>query len=178
VTETTNPVHLVIVFGPASVEAERLASSAAVGAVQARGSIRLRRTDVFGGGPAGEIERIRKAYVVPTNHDFEWADAIVVATSDSGAMDWRAFLAISAEGVLRAGAVISPGDEHAAGPTAVLLDRAIPVIGSHRALDSGSPNNEALITGRRIVLVTRLLKAGPSTVEDARSLLPPGHELQ
>jgi hypothetical protein len=77
-----SPINVLIVFYSCCGDTEKLALAAAVGAVQARGSIRMRRlTD------AGEdivacreaLARMRREYVPPTAADVLWADAVIVA---------------------------------------------------------------------------------------------------
>ena len=79
-------VNVVVVFYSRLGSTERLALAAAVGAVQARANIRLRRlpdaTDdaVINSFPEWRAnrDRMRKEYVAPRDADAEWADAILV----------------------------------------------------------------------------------------------------
>jgi len=64
-------VNVVIVFDSRDESIERLALAAAVGAVQGRAFIRLRR---FPGTPD------HREYVTPRDADAEWADAFLVAS--------------------------------------------------------------------------------------------------
>lgn len=75
---------------------ERLALACAVGAVEARGRIRLRRVPDEGASPASAVEteameRMRKEYVTPTDRDIEWADALVLCGTGR-APGWRLYL--------------------------------------------------------------------------------------
>ncbi len=74
-----NPTHVLVVFYSRCGTTEKLALAAAVGAVQARADIRLRRlTDVTEVAQCrDEIARMRKAYVAPAEGDVLWADAII-----------------------------------------------------------------------------------------------------
>ena len=74
-----NPTHVLVVFYSRCGTTEKLALAAAVGAVQARANIRLRRLpDVTEVAQCGdEIARMRKEYVAPAEGDVLWADAII-----------------------------------------------------------------------------------------------------
>ena len=74
-----NPTHVLVVFYSRCGTTEKLALAAAVGAVQARADIRLRRlTDVTEVAQCrDEIARMRKEYVAPAGGDVLWADAII-----------------------------------------------------------------------------------------------------
>jgi multimeric flavodoxin WrbA len=91
----TQPVVLVV-FACQSEEIEKLALSAAVGAVQARGMIRLRRLpDTENFEPTAELLRMRKEYVAPAESDVLGADALILASgADAGesSRQWRSFL--------------------------------------------------------------------------------------
>ena len=75
----TTPNHVLVVFYSRRGSTEKLALASAVGAVQSRANIRLRRL------PDGaelaesneETVRMRKEYVTPAEADVLWADAIV-----------------------------------------------------------------------------------------------------
>ena len=76
-----SPVNVLVIFYCCSGETESLALAAAVGAVQARGSIRMRRlTD--GGEDIPEcrdaLSRMRREYIPPAAADVLWADAVIV----------------------------------------------------------------------------------------------------
>src|SRR5437667_10033104 len=75
-----NPTHVLVVFYSRCGTTEKLALAAAVGAVQARADIRLRRlTDVTEVAQCrDEIARMRKEYVAPAEGDILWADAIIL----------------------------------------------------------------------------------------------------
>ena len=74
-----NPSHVLVVFYSRCGTTERLALAAAVGAVQARANIRLRRLpDVRQVTECGEqVARMKKEYVAPAEADVLWADAII-----------------------------------------------------------------------------------------------------
>src|SRR5439155_26916452 len=74
-----NPTHVLVVFYSRCGTTEKLALAAAVGAVQARANIRLRRLpDVMEVTECGEqVDRMKKEYVAPAEADVLWADAII-----------------------------------------------------------------------------------------------------
>jgi len=70
-------MNVLVVFYSLSGATERLALAAAVGAVQGRAAIRLRRLAVQSGDSTIE-ERLDREYVAPKVVDARWADAIVL----------------------------------------------------------------------------------------------------
>jgi hypothetical protein len=91
----SQPIVLVT-FSCQTGDTERLALSAAVGAVQARALIRLRRIpDVDQGSQNTEVVRMRKEYVAPAEADVLGADALILAASaDANVLSapWQEFL--------------------------------------------------------------------------------------
>ena len=76
----TQPVVLVT-FSCENGETEKLALSAAVGAVQARAAIRLRRIPDINTNTSNEaVIRMRKEYVRPAEADVIGADALILAS--------------------------------------------------------------------------------------------------
>jgi hypothetical protein len=72
-----SPINVLVIFYSVSGETEKLALAAAVGAVQARANIRMRRlTD--SGEESPECTRMRREYIPPKQTDALWADAIIV----------------------------------------------------------------------------------------------------
>jgi multimeric flavodoxin WrbA len=89
------PIVLVIFYSRCG-STEKLALAAAVGAVQARASIRLRRVDDVGESVecAESVGRMHKEYVVPVESDVLTADAVVFAApagSRPSSPEWKAF---------------------------------------------------------------------------------------
>jgi NAD(P)H dehydrogenase (quinone) len=75
------PINVLVIFCSRSGLTEKLALAAAVGAVQARANIRLRRLPVDDEESAESNEplaRMRREYVPPTPADAMWADAVIV----------------------------------------------------------------------------------------------------
>lgn len=73
------PAEVLVTFYCRTGGAESLALAAAVGAVQARAMIRLRRLPDVDSAESGEILRMRRDYVAPTEADVLRADAVIVA---------------------------------------------------------------------------------------------------
>src|SRR5262249_34967182 len=76
-----SPVNVLVIFYSCCGQTEKLALAAAVGAVQARANIRLRRLP----DPCGQIPeccetlaRMRREYVPTTHTDVVWADAVII----------------------------------------------------------------------------------------------------
>ena len=79
---SVSPVNVLVVFYSCCGDTEKLALAAAVGAVQARGSIRMRRLTDRGDDVTEcreALSRMRREYVPPTAMDVLWADAVIVA---------------------------------------------------------------------------------------------------
>ena len=77
----TTPVNVLVIFYSCCGKTEKLALAAAVGAVQARANIRLRRLTDSGEDIAEcheDLVRMRREYVPPTGADVAWADAVVI----------------------------------------------------------------------------------------------------
>jgi len=70
-------VNVLITFYSLNGATEKLALAAAVGAVQGRAAIRLRRLDPQPGDSTTE-ERLNQEYVAPKEADARWANAIVL----------------------------------------------------------------------------------------------------
>jgi NAD(P)H dehydrogenase (quinone) len=97
-----SPVIVLVIFYSRSGSTEKLALAAAVGAVQARANIRLRRLPDADGANAkespeddDEFRRMRKEYVAPAERDIAAADAVIfVAPPDfnRSSAEWLACL--------------------------------------------------------------------------------------
>ena len=74
---TQTAVHILVIFSCETGAVEQLALAAAVGAVQARADIRLRRIVNPGEGPG--TERLEQDYIPPREADTQWADGFVLA---------------------------------------------------------------------------------------------------
>lgn len=95
------PVKVLVVFYSRYGESEKLALAAGVGAIQARGVIRLRRLADLADEEtiardalwAAGHERMKRDYVMPRPSDAEWADVILVASPKEKPKEMRRYLA-------------------------------------------------------------------------------------
>ncbi len=166
---------VVVTFSSRCGATEALALAAAVGAVQGRALIRLRRLPDDGAAPRAEdssecqetLARMRKEYVAPTEADLAGNDALILAapagaTPDSG--EWIALrdmlLRLGAAGTLagKVGAVVDTGDEATLHSFSALIERA----GLRRVTPdapvpaaSGDRVHQATACGRRVAAGVR-----------------------
>jgi NAD(P)H dehydrogenase (quinone) len=147
---------------------EKLALAAAVGAVQARASIRLRRLpDVIPAKTIEEfpecketLERMYKEYVAPAETDVLWADALILAApphfSPSSA-EWTVYMELLArlrsEGKLNGKVGATLGNEF----VAISFSTVILQLGLI-AVPPVSDVEGALAQGRLVATVARALK--------------------
>jgi hypothetical protein len=82
-------VNVLVIFHSCSGETEKLALAAAVGAVQARANIRMRRLTDNSTESNETLSRMRREYVPPTSADTLWADAVIIGMNGKvcGAID-------------------------------------------------------------------------------------------
>jgi len=117
----SSPIVLVI-FYSRSGSTEKLALAAAVGAVQGRAAIRLRRlADITETSSSTDtLVRLRKEYIAPREADVLAADGLIFATPagfDTSSAEWAECISMlrkmSAEGKLagKAAAVVDTGDQ-------------------------------------------------------------------
>ena len=171
------PVTVVITFYSRCGSAETLASRAAVGAVQARANIRLRRVPDLSAQKTLEefpdcretLVRMHKEYVAPTEADMSGADAIVLvppAGFDASSAEWASYFGVlkklKSEGKLagKVGAVVDAGSESTLRSFSSALHElglTVPpaVSGSREAL--GSAAERATEVGRSAVNLVRTL---------------------
>ena len=74
-------MNVLVIFSCCTGETEKLALAAAVGAVQGRANIRLRRLPDQSGDNGEELLRMRREYVPPAPRDTAWADAVIIAVN-------------------------------------------------------------------------------------------------
>lgn len=72
------PVNVLVIFSSCSGGTEKVALAAAVGAVQARANIRMRRLPDNSTESNETLARMRREYVPPTPADTLWADAVYI----------------------------------------------------------------------------------------------------
>ena len=164
------PLVALVTFHCRSGQTETLAMSCAVGGVQARALIRLRRlADAItpSGSEANEaVRRMLKEYVVPTEADLLGANAIAIAAppgTTPATPEWAAYLALiarlGAEGKLagKVGAVIDTGDPATVASLSNALLTAGLVVVPPEAGASGADPEAATAHGRRATTVARVL---------------------
>ncbi len=169
------PVILLVTFYSRSGSTETRALSLAVGAVQERALIRLRRVAdaaagaaAADGGTAEALARMRKEYVVPAEADVLAADAVVIAPTSGSAVDapeWAAYLGVlrslGAAGRLRSkvGAVVSTADRDTSAAFAqALSDAGLSVVAPGAAPADAATPEAATAHGRRVAAAARALK--------------------
>jgi hypothetical protein len=117
-------VNVLVVFYSRYGAAEKLALAAGVGAIQARGNIRLRRVADLADAAAiasdaawrAQLARMTMDYVAPRPADPSWADVIVLATPAASADEVAGYLATLPSLAPMAGRIaapLCPGDDPA-----------------------------------------------------------------
>ena len=172
-----SPVIVLVIFYSRCGETEKLALAAAVGAVQARANIRLRRLpDLVEASAAEEsaecaenFRRMRKEYVPPTERDVAAADAVIFvapARFEKSPAEWTAFLDLlgkmGSEGKLEgktAAALAGSGRTRAALTATVLQCGFIvaPPVNSEAGADEVAG---ATLQGRNTAGIARTMKQG------------------
>ena len=72
-------INVLVIFECSSGMTETLALASAVGAVQARANIRMRRLPDDSAEMNETLARMRREYVAPMPADALWADAVIIA---------------------------------------------------------------------------------------------------
>ena len=147
-----NPPIVLVIFSCRSGETEKLALSAAVGAVQARALIRLRRLPDEGANEGTEVlVRMQKEYVAPTEADILAADALILAASglDYSSIPWQRFISLlgklEEEGNLEGKVVTTLGSlSSAIGPGLITVN---------------DPSSDPIALGRSVADKARSLKS-------------------
>lgn len=166
------PIVVLVTFYSRTGRTETLALSHAVGAVQARALIRLRRVadaspvDERAGDVSEPLRRMQKEYVVPTEADVLGADAIAIAPSPGASpasAEWTSYLALL-EQLGRAGrlttkvaAIIDTGDrETAASFASALYSSGLVLVPAATCAPEPTPQG-ATAHGRRLTDIARSL---------------------
>lgn len=199
--------NVLITFYSRCGETEKRAAAAAVGAVQAHASIRLRRlpdagapeSGVAGDDECGEAQlRMQREYVAPARGDVVWADAIIFAAPrQSGARsgEWGGYLdllrRLGDDGTLdgKLAVVLDAGRFPDAGKSASLstslaasiLNLGLIVLPPAPGVGSDSDPSAAhlaMVQGRRAAAVAGTLKTGSPGWRDAVRLLAPDHDIR
>jgi hypothetical protein len=161
----SSPTEVLITFYCRTGDTELLALAAAVGAVQARANIRLRRLpDSIPVTPDSDnaLTRMCKEYVLPTEADVLRADAIIFAAPAGftpAAPEWSEYLGLlsrlGADGKLSGKIAVALGED---AKTATLLSTTIAQAGFTLPSISG----DATAQGRQIANHARILKQAQS----------------
>lgn len=157
---------VVVTFYSRCGTTETLALAAAVGAVQGRALIRLRRLPDEGASPSlgdecdAALTRMQKEYVPPTEADVLGNPALILVPSAGAtpeSKEWVEFAALLArlgsEGRLagKIGAVVDSGSDATVQSFASLLERAgFRLAGQDGAPTSGDLSRSATTTGRSV----------------------------
>jgi multimeric flavodoxin WrbA len=156
----TQPIILITFYSRCG-STEKLALAAAVGAVQGRALIRLRRlpdVEEFSGCKE-TLDRMHREYVAPREADILGADALVLAAPagfSTSSPEWSGYFnlltKLRSEGKLerKVGAVVDCGDES----TLVSFSTAIDKLG----LVAVSHERDATSQGRTVAAAARALK--------------------
>ncbi len=157
-------VNVVVVFCSQNGATEKLALAAAVGAVQARANIRLRRIPESRAARTPESERMDQDYVAPRAADLEWADAVILGTParlDAASPEWSGYLELLNEGKLRRkiAAVLACDAAESASLCSAMLRLGFVTVPQHGAPDAEAARRQ----GRRVALLARTWKG----MEDA-----------
>src|SRR5690348_14632156 len=109
-------VNVVVVFYSRLGTTEQLALAVGVGAIQARGDIRLRRladladAQTIAASPAWteNLVRMNRDYVTPRPADIEWADVVVLGTPSNSSAEVEQYLASIAPAVPLSAKIAAP----------------------------------------------------------------------
>jgi NAD(P)H dehydrogenase (quinone) len=162
-------VNVLIIFYSRFGSAERIALAAGVGAIQARGNIRLRRvadhadSKTIDATPEWRenLDRMNRDYVVPRPADPQWADVIVLATSPDSSAEIESYCAsLSSIGSMRGkiAAPLAPRDELSVLKPIYSAAACAGMVVVPAAIESPDPIAAAREYGQRITQVARSLK--------------------
>ena len=159
-------VNVVIAFYSHHGLTEKLALAEAVGAVQGRANIRLRRLPDREAEATIEGDRMEKDYVAPREIDAVWADAIIVGIpSRISSLEWQGYIdsleALRSQGRLngRIGGVFTSGSDSALPLLCGAMSRlGLMILPPGFAATAADAVESARLHGRRVAEVTRALK--------------------
>ena|SRR5438309_320079 len=159
-------VNVVVTFYSHHGATEKLALAAAVGAVQARANIRLRRLPDIEAAATAERDRMNMDYVAPREVDAVWADAIIVAIpSRISPAEWQGYIAsleaLRSQGKLNgkvAGALTSGSDSALPSLCGALAPLGLVIVTPGFAGPAADAVESAKLQGRRVAEVARALR--------------------
>jgi NAD(P)H dehydrogenase (quinone) len=93
-------VNVVVIFYSRYGKTEALALAAAVGAIQARGNVRIRKVPEIAGRESIEgdpkwkdnLDRMNQEYIAPREIDVDWADVLVLASPSEAPDEMNRYL--------------------------------------------------------------------------------------
>jgi NAD(P)H dehydrogenase (quinone) len=163
-------VNVLVVFYSRHGTTEKLALAAALGAIQARANIRLRRVADLVDRDTIEksaewkehVDRMARDYVAPRPADPAWADVIVFATPQQPAREIEQYCTSLATDQAVAGKIAAPlapaGDRSALTPVYAAAACAGFVVAPARMGSDGDDLQAAREFGQRITQMARALK--------------------
>jgi NAD(P)H dehydrogenase (quinone) len=163
-------INVLVVFYSRFGTAERIALAAGVGAIQARGNIRLRRvadhadakTIDASPGWRENLDRMNRDYVVPRPADPQWADVIVLATPPDSCTEIESYCAsLPSIGSMRGkiAAPLAPRDELSVLKPIYAAAACAGMVVVPGNIEAADPIAAAREYGQRITQVARSLKA-------------------
>jgi NAD(P)H dehydrogenase (quinone) len=168
-------VNVLVVFYSRYGTTEKLALAAALGAIQARANIRLRRVaDLADRGTIDasaewkeNVDRMGRDYVAPRPADPVWADVIMLATPQQPSGEIEQYCSSLATGQALAGKIAAPlapaGDLSALKPVYAAAACAGLVVAPARIGPDGDDLGAARLFGQRVTNMARALKNTEST---------------
>jgi len=185
-----SPINVLVVFYSRYGETERLALAAGLGAIQAEGSIRLRRVADLASRERIEADvewgrclaRMNRDYVAPRPVDPPWADVIILAAPPDNAVEVDAFVqTLPSLGPMHAklAAPLAAGDEAPCLATLFVSASRAGLISVPLPAGSAGPDADRLTRARlhaqRLVHLARALKdaAVRDTSDPARAASAP-----
>lgn len=174
------PVTVVVAFYSRCGSSETRALTAAVGAVQARALIRMRRMTDRDASPApaegpdcaDNLSRMQREYVPPTEADILGTDGLIIAVpggSTPAAAEWAPFVGVlsklCADGKLRGkvAGIVDGGDPSAVEAFAALLHGlgfiVVPPVGVEAPVPDAEGVERARAQGRFVANLCRAIKA-------------------
>ena len=168
-------VNVVVAFYSRYGKAEQLALAAGVGAIQARGNIRLRRladladpkTIQADSEWTAHLDRMNRDYVVPRPADPVWADVIVLVTPEDSPGELQRYVASLPSLGSMAGKIAAPftsghgesqGESESVLASIYALSAAAGLIVVPAPRNEGDPIAAAREHGRRVAQLARALK--------------------
>ena len=174
-TNRMSDVIVLVVFYSRHGTTEKLALAAALGAIQARANIRLRRVaDLVDRGTIDanvewreNVDRMARDYVAPRPADPIWADVIVLATPQQPAREIEQYCTTLASEQAVAGKIAAPlapsGNQSVLSPVYAAAACAGLVVAPARIGSGEDDLQGARLFGQRVTYMARALKNAGKT---------------